>query len=207
MPNFGQFLKVYRFNKGLSQAELARDLDLSQATIASYELGERKPRQNRLIKMARYFSVSPNELLGYDPHIDFYSVKGVVTIPVLNRLPYDVSTDNENYVMRYTQLPDDVDLLPDSTFVFIAQDDAMKGYSRIQKEDSLIVTPNENIKDGDIVIVNVQQENAIVRRIYYPDNSSIALLIADNAYHRPITIPRREIILRGKVVQIFLHVI
>lgn len=57
-------LKEIRKAKGISQLKLALDLNMSQNTISRYETGEREPGINELIKIADYFNVSVDYLLG-----------------------------------------------------------------------------------------------------------------------------------------------
>ena len=57
-------LKEIRRAKGVSQLKLAIDLHTSQNTISRYETGEREPGINELIKIADYFNVSVDYLLG-----------------------------------------------------------------------------------------------------------------------------------------------
>ena len=57
-------LKEIRKSKGISQIKLAMYLNTSQNTISRYETGEREPGINELIKIADYFNVSVDYLLG-----------------------------------------------------------------------------------------------------------------------------------------------
>ena len=57
-------LKEIRKNKGISQLKLAIELNTNQNTISRYETGEREPGINELIKIADYFNVSIDYLLG-----------------------------------------------------------------------------------------------------------------------------------------------
>ena len=57
-------LKEIRKSKGLSQLKLAMDLNTNQNTISRYETGEREPSINELIKIADYFNISVDYLLG-----------------------------------------------------------------------------------------------------------------------------------------------
>lgn len=57
-------LKELRRAKGISQLKLALDLNTSQNTISRYENGEREPGINELIKLADYFNVSIDYLVG-----------------------------------------------------------------------------------------------------------------------------------------------
>ena len=62
--NFSERLKQLRTNKKLTQRELAKLLNLSNGSIAMYETGKRKPDFNILEKIADFFNVSVDYLLG-----------------------------------------------------------------------------------------------------------------------------------------------
>lgn len=57
-------LKEIRKSKGISQLKLAMDLNMSQNTISRYETGDREPGIAELIKIADYFNVSIDYLVG-----------------------------------------------------------------------------------------------------------------------------------------------
>ena len=58
-------LKELRKKKGISQLRLATDLNTTQNTISRYETGEREPGIDELIKIADYFNVSVDYLIGH----------------------------------------------------------------------------------------------------------------------------------------------
>ena len=64
MPNFASRLKKLRKDRNMLQKNLAEELDLAQTTIANYEQNKRFPNQETLIKIARYFNVSLDYMLG-----------------------------------------------------------------------------------------------------------------------------------------------
>ncbi len=57
-------LKELRMQRHLSQVRLAMDLNMSQNTISRYETGQREADYAALIKIADYFNVSVDYLLG-----------------------------------------------------------------------------------------------------------------------------------------------
>lgn len=57
-------LKELRKRKGISQLRLATELNTTQNTISRYETGEREPGIAELIKIADYFHVSVDYLIG-----------------------------------------------------------------------------------------------------------------------------------------------
>lgn len=62
MKSFGAKVKEQRGNLGLSQKQLAEKAGMGIRTITSYELGERKPYQAQLYKLAKALEVSTEYL-------------------------------------------------------------------------------------------------------------------------------------------------
>lgn len=61
---FGKRLSALRKQKGLSQYELADRLGYSRGQIANYEQGKREPDYETLRKIADFFDVTTDYLLG-----------------------------------------------------------------------------------------------------------------------------------------------
>ena len=57
-------LAELRRARGISQLKLALDLSMNQNTISRYETGEREADYKTLIRLADYFDVSLDYLLG-----------------------------------------------------------------------------------------------------------------------------------------------
>lgn len=57
-------LKELREQRGISQTELANFLGVVRSTVCQYEKGNRMPDSNILCKLADYFNVSVDYLLG-----------------------------------------------------------------------------------------------------------------------------------------------
>ncbi|NPV52169.1 MAG: helix-turn-helix domain-containing protein [Firmicutes bacterium] len=64
MATFSERLKSLREEKGLLQRELAHQVNLSRVAITYYEQGKRFPDRDTLIKLAKFFNVSLDYLLG-----------------------------------------------------------------------------------------------------------------------------------------------
>lgn len=70
MSDFGSYLKEARERKGWEQEKLAEEIDTSQGNISMYERGERKPRRDRITRIAAVLGVDASEALlaaGYAP--------------------------------------------------------------------------------------------------------------------------------------------
>lgn len=57
-------IKELRQARKITQVKLAMDLNFSQHTISRYETGEREPGIDELIRIADYFRVSVDYLIG-----------------------------------------------------------------------------------------------------------------------------------------------
>ena len=60
----GKHITELRKQSGMTQAELARALQVSQQTVFAYELGDRRVSVLALIKLSRIFDTSVEELSG-----------------------------------------------------------------------------------------------------------------------------------------------
>ena len=64
MKVFAERLLELRKEKGISQARLAQDLQVSYAVICYWETNRSEPTAPNLVKIANYFDVSVDYLLG-----------------------------------------------------------------------------------------------------------------------------------------------
>lgn len=64
--NFGQNLKENRLALSLTQKEMADYLEISERGYRYYEMGTREPNLTTLVKIADYFNISLDDLVGRD---------------------------------------------------------------------------------------------------------------------------------------------
>lgn len=63
---FPELLKTLRTEKGLSQAQLAKEIGVSTGNIGDWEIGRSKPGYSAIASLSRFFGVSSDCLLGLD---------------------------------------------------------------------------------------------------------------------------------------------
>ena len=63
---FEDRIKDLRLNRGLSQVELAKELFVTKQSVSNWENGNIIPSVEVLMKIAKFFSVSTDYLLGLD---------------------------------------------------------------------------------------------------------------------------------------------
>ncbi len=71
MKRFGEKLRVLRTSQGMTLKELAYSLGLTaHGYISEIEAGKKKPTAELVLKVARYFRVTTDELLKDEIEID-----------------------------------------------------------------------------------------------------------------------------------------
>lgn len=66
MNNFAKNLKELRMEANLTQTAFADKMGVGQNTVSTWELGTRQPDYDTLVKIAKFFEVSTDYLLGVD---------------------------------------------------------------------------------------------------------------------------------------------
>ena len=64
IETFAQKLKKAREDTGFTQREVAKELNMKQATIASYEVGRTEPDIETMCRMIDFYGINANWLLG-----------------------------------------------------------------------------------------------------------------------------------------------
>lgn len=76
MVEMGSKLRRLRKAKRMTQEELGRAIGVSNVMISSYELSTRQPAYKVMIRLARFFGVSIDYLIGIDKELSL-SVEGL----------------------------------------------------------------------------------------------------------------------------------
>ena len=82
MVDFGANLKKLRLEEGLTQQQLADRLGVTKSVVSYYELQERCPSPETLVKLASIFHVSTDYLLGVS-HSEVIELEGLSEEDVL----------------------------------------------------------------------------------------------------------------------------
>ncbi|MCM3761835.1 helix-turn-helix domain-containing protein [Alkalihalobacillus oceani] len=202
MSTFGKLLKEERLKKNLSQVKLGEIIGVSQASIAAYERNEKIPRPHRLNKIASYFNLSPNELLGFhSPPPEIKTVHGVIRVPVMKKIAPNDPIDVPENIIEYTYIPDDGKYREGDVFILEVKGDAMEGRSRISEGDRVLVKKQDDVDSGEIAVVAVDGDEATLKRVKKTDNGDV-FLYSDNAKYEPMLVRDGNAQIYGKVVQV-----
>lgn len=93
---FKDKLKHLRIENNLTQADIAKAIGVSPATIGNYEQGTREPRNNEMWqKLADYFNISVDELMDKDNNIQYTIKIGGSTSPAKEKWIQQYRTDTK----------------------------------------------------------------------------------------------------------------
>lgn len=194
-------LKILRKQKGLYQKDVANFLGVDRTTYVKYENGVNEPDYNTLVKLAEFFNVSVDYLLGRETN-DIYASIGAmpvkkIKLPVLGNVacgePIYANEDLEGYVYINEDIGAD--------FCLRAQGDSMVN-ARIFDGDTLFVKKQDMVDDGEIAVVLIEDE-ATVKRVYYDRENNTITLMPENPAYKPMRYNGEElnnIRILGKVI-------
>ena len=104
MIDIGTRIKDLRNARRMTQAEFAERINVTKSTVSAYENGTRFPSYDVLIRIARLFKVSTDNLLGY-------SENSVVDVTGLTRKQINVIQDvvitYKRHNLLYRQMMDE----------------------------------------------------------------------------------------------------
>lgn len=96
--NFGEKLKKLREERGVYQRDLAVYIGVTPTTISYYEANRKKPQMEKLNKIAEFFGVTVDYLLGQEKSIDNLEDEFPEGIRLLRRANKELS-DSDKEVM------------------------------------------------------------------------------------------------------------
>ena len=208
----GEFIKKKAEEKGFeSLRQLAYASDVSNSEISRICSGERiNPSPRILQKLARALNASYEDMLdlagylskskikttlpeGIDP------VKNIALLPVLGVIRAGQPLYAEENVIGLE--PVNPDFLQEGEYFFLqVLGDSMIG-SGIRDGSFVLVRKQEEINNGEVAVVMVDEENATVKRVYFNDKMNSITLQPDNPSFAPQTYPAEEIHILGKVIR------
>jgi SOS-response transcriptional repressors (RecA-mediated autopeptidases) len=192
-------IKLLRLNHNLTQEELCKVINISQASLSGYENGKYEPDNKTLIQLAAYFDVSIDYLLGYDTvHKDF-SAK---TIPVFRSVASDFEDESPDEILKYEEISRS--MAENGEHIGIQMlGDSME--PRIQDGDTVIIRRQKAIENGDIAALLIGKNTVTLKKVY--QHSDGIILIPYNSKYNPLEYTNAEmeklpITILGKAVEL-----
>lgn len=196
-------LKRLREEKELLQRDIAKMLNISASAYGYYEQGKRDPDTTTLHRLAEIFGCTTDYLLGKSDYRDplppgAFPVGPQARIPVLGVIRAGVPILAEEHIEGYELI--DADLAKTGEYFYLrVTGDSMTG-ARIHEGDLVLVRKQEDVENGEIAVVNVDGENATLKRVFKTNGTLI--LHPENPAHKPIMMEKGEVRIVGKVVEV-----
>lgn len=173
-------LKELRMRKGLTQKGVAEALNIARNTYNQYETGKRAPDIETLCRIANFFGVSVDYLVG---HVE--EARRVIkrTIPVLGTIPAGVPMEAIEDIIDYEDLsPEEA---ADSHEYFGLK---IRGRSMMPEYldgDTIIVRKQDTAQTGDDAVVLVNGDDATFKRLQI-SKDGITLIPLNTAEYSPV---------------------
>ena len=198
-------LSELRKEKGLSQKDFGKIIGAAQNTVSQWENGSREPDNETINRIANFFNVSIDYLLGNESTPTTTIDKGI-KIPVLGEVAAGFPMFADENIIDYEEIPSEM-AKNDDYFALKIHGDSME--PRICNNDVVIVRKQSDVESGDIAIVLINGDSGTCKKILKYENG-ITLLSFNIAYEPrfftneeintlPVTIIGKVVELRGKL--------
>jgi len=213
MAQFGERLKHLRRSAKLSQEEASKQLHLTRSTLSGYENGTAEPSIGTLRKIAEYFEVSLDYLMG---HSNVESAAGVdLSGRSLRILATTVDAENNENIELVPEKakagyrtgfadPEFIKVLPTFQLPFLSKQKKYRSFqisgdSMPPLDDGDYVTGEYvenwgNIKDGFPYLIVTQNDGIVFKVVYNKIKESNSLLLCStNDFYKPYSVPITEV--------------
>ena len=193
-------IKELRLSKAIKQVDFAKMLGVSQATVSGWESEKYQPDRDTLIKMASYFDVSVDYLIGNSP-IKKEKKKGV-QVPVLGDVRAGYPMEAVENIIDYEEINEET-ARRGEFFALRIKGDSME--PKFSEGDVVIVRKQETADSGDIVVALVNGDSATIKKLKRHQNG--ITLMPTNPTYEPMYYSNEEIMelpvtILGKVVEL-----
>lgn len=202
----GDTIKTLRKQQKVTQQELANILGVTQQAVGKWEKGNSQPDTETLLKLAQYFGVSTDVLLGtqvLENKLEPVSAKFLQQFAPENQVPivgtvragYGALALEEDFGTEPANVKD-----PQNYFYLLVKGDSME--PRIQDGDLALVRKQQVLEDGDLGVVVFGENEGTLKRFLRRGNAVV--LQPFNPSYDAVIIKGEELnnlYIAGKVVE------
>ena len=207
----GKNIKQLRTEKGMTQKDFARDMEISNSALSQYESGHRTISLALLNKFADFFNVTIDYLYGRKispnmPHIHMTNPTAY-TIPVVGTIragdpitAFEEMSDIDT--LETVEIPENMAHDGSQYFGLKVIGDSMNLLGIVEGQ-TVIVRRQAMVQNGDIAVVLIDNEEATIKLFYYKDGVTTLVPRSTNMYHTPRTLDmdKVNVMVLGKVVR------
>ena len=195
-----KILKTRRKELGLTLLEIANRIGVTEATVQRWESGEIKTlRQGRIAKLAEILEVSPAQLMGWDDYSSekhssqnsippgFEPIPKMQKVPLVGHIACGQPITAEENLEGYVDAPAEKQI----DFALTCHGDSMID-AGIHDGDTVYIRKQEEVENGQIAAIRIDDEATLKRVYYYPEEEKI-ILQAANAAYPPLSFSKEEL--------------
>lgn len=178
--------------------EIINKPDFLNMLIENLTLEEKISFLDILIKEFVDNDINPKDV--FDDHMLTNNSVQTIKVPVLGYIAAGSPIFADEQIEEWTEIPNMWNLKEGEVIVLRVKGDSMIG-SRIYDGDKVVVMLQSEVENGEIAVVNVNGDEATLKRVKRAQNGQ-TILYPDNPSYEPIFINSEKARIIGKVVQV-----
>lgn len=163
-------LKELREINKISQAKLAKQIGVSQSTVGMWENGKNHPEHNTLLKIAEYFKVPLDYLVGND-EIKTINTSNAIRINVYGSIPAGIPLEAIENIVDWEEIPSD--WIKDGSEYIALRVKGNSMYPKYLDGDIVIIRIQPDCESGQDAVVYINGYDATLKRIVKNETSVI----------------------------------
>lgn len=195
----GEHIRQLRKQKKITQNDLALHMGITQQAVGKWETGRSLPDSDALLRLAAYFGVGVDVLLGAEQpeEAPAYNPAMQAQVPIVGtvRAGYGALAFEEDYGTEPATVRD-----PENYFYLLVKGDSME--PRIQDGDLALVRRQPTLDDGDLGVVVFGEGEGTLKRFLRRGNAIV--LQPFNPGYEAVVLKGEELenlYIAGKVVE------
>lgn len=171
--SLGKKIETLRDEKGISQKELSKILDIHPSVMNRIELGTRPVRDEEILKIATYFDITTDELLGNKLKVNRAEAEvsrrnKIITVPVLGIIPAGVPIEAIENITDYEEIVVPQSASEKEYFCLKVTGDSMSPL--LNNNDVVVCKKQADVETGEIAAVIINGFEATLKRVNKLEN-------------------------------------
>lgn len=192
MEKLSIVLKKRRKELGLTLAQIAEMMGVSEATVQRWESGNIKSvRYEKMDKLAEILRVNPAAFMGWDDSADLpinvESIGAMRKVPLVGQIACGTPILAEQNIEDYIDLPHHIR----ADYALTCKGDSMIG-AGVHDGDVVYIRKQAQVDNGQIAAVLVGDDDATLKRFYY-DGKATVTLTAENPAVPPMVFTGEDV--------------
>lgn len=184
---FAKKLSTLLASREITQNELANLMGVSASSVSAWCNGDKMPRMDKIEWIAQRFGVTKSELLeetSLPPNV--MPLPKMKKVPLVGQIACGTPILAEENITDYIDLPGHIR----ADYALLCKGDSMVN-AGIQVGDIVYIRQQEEVENGQIAAVLVDEDEATLKRFYRMDGK--VTLNAENPVHAPLVYVGDEI--------------